>query len=217
MHSRVRTYSSDKSLVQARRMQIIQGATRLFVKKGYDRTSVREVAKACKMSMGALYHYVGSKEDILLLIIDQSMSDLAKSIEEFSQTIAALSPPEALCKFIDMYYRMVDKNQDITLFTYQETKNLEQRARRQVLDSAARDVGACEALLRRGIASGDFDIGNPTVMAHNIIVGAHMWAVRRWFLKERVTLDEYIREQTKYVLKAIMAKDKVSGKGDVKP
>jgi AcrR family transcriptional regulator len=34
----VRTYSNDEALVKARRMQIIQGATRLFVKKGYDRT-----------------------------------------------------------------------------------------------------------------------------------------------------------------------------------
>jgi len=199
----VRTYSNDEALVKARRMQIIQGATRLFVKKGYDRTNMREVAKACNMSMGALYHYVGSKEDILYLIIDHGLSNLTAFIEALLVELRNVSPTEALREFIRAYYQGTGMDSDFTLFTYQETKNLNPTARRRVMESAARDVAACEKLLRWGMEKGEFKIENPTVVAHNIIVLGHMWAVRRWFLRKQCTLEGYIREQTESVLKTI--------------
>jgi AcrR family transcriptional regulator len=199
----VRTYSNDEALVKARRMQIIKGATRLFVKKGYDRTNMREVTKACNMSMGALYHYVGSKEDILYLIIDHGLSNLAETIEELCSRLDNVSPTDAIREFIKIYYQGVDRDPDFVLFTYQETKNLSPSARRHVLESAARDVTACEGLLRRGMEAGEFIIDNPILMAHKIIVLGHIWAVRRWFLRKQCTLEGYIREQTESVLKTI--------------
>jgi AcrR family transcriptional regulator len=208
----VRTYSNDEALVKARRMQIIQGATRLFVKKGYDRTNMREVAKACNMSMGALYHYVGSKEDVLYLIIDHGLSNLAAFVEGACSRLENVSATEAIREFIEMYYRGVDADPDFTLFTYQETKNLNPSARRRVLESAARDVAACEGLLRRGIETEEFKIDNPTLVAHEIIVLGHMWAVRRWFLRKHCTLEEYIGEQTESVLKRIVVDSNVASK-----
>lgn len=59
MNSDIRTYCGDEALVNVRRMQIIQGAIKVFVEKGYSRTNMRELAKACNMSIRSLYHYVG--------------------------------------------------------------------------------------------------------------------------------------------------------------
>jgi len=204
MNDDMRTYSSDEALVKLRRMQIIQGAAKVFVEKGYDRTNMREMAAACNMSIGALYHYVGSKEDILYLFINDGLSRLSEVVEGFSSKLGDISPTEALREFIKMYYRLIDDGQNLCLFTYQETKGLDSNARRRVLDAAARDVAACEKLLRWGVEAGEFKIDNPTVVAHNIIVLGHMWAIRRWFLRKRCTLEEYIREQTESVLKAIL-------------
>ncbi len=204
MNDDMRTYSHDETLVKLRRMQIIQGAAKVFVEKGYDRTNMREMAAACNMSIGALYHYVGSKEDILYLFINDGLSRLSEVVEGFSSRLGDISPTEALREFIKMYYRLIDDGQNLCLFTYQETKGLDSNARRCVLDAAARDVAACEKLLRWGVEAGEFKIDNPTVVAHNIIVLGHMWAIRRWFLRKRCTLEEYIREQTESVLKAIL-------------
>jgi len=119
-------------------------------------------------------------------------------------------PAQWLERPLDMYYIMTDEGQDVTMFTYQETKNLKPEARQRVLDAAARDVAACEAILRRGIEAGEFSIDNPTIMAHNIVTGGHMWAVRRWFLRKTCSLEEYIREQTGSFLRAILVDERVA-------
>ena len=204
MNSDIRTYCGDEALVNERRMQIIRCGIKVFAKKGYDRTNMRELAKACNMSIGALYHYVGSKDDILYLIIDHGLSKLAELVEDFSSRSGNVSPTEALREFIRVYYQGVDDSQDFCLFTYQETKNLNPDGRRYILDSAARDVAACEKLLRRGVEAGEFKIDNPTLVAHEIIVSGHAWAFRRWFLRKRCTLEEYMREKTESVLRTVL-------------
>ena len=213
MNDDMRTYSHDETLVKLRRMQIIQGAAKVFVEKGYDRTNMREMAAACNMSIGALYHYVGSKEDILYLFINDGLSRLSEVVEGFSSRLGDISPTEALREFIKMYYRLIDDGQNLCLFTYQETKGLDSNARRRVLDAAARDVAACEKLLRWGVEAREFKIDNPTVVAHNIIVLGHMWAIRRWFLRKCCTLEEYIREQAELILAQCVCTKNISSGG----
>lgn len=45
--------------------RLLAEATRLFAERGYDRTSVQEIVEAAGVTKGALYHYFGSKEDLL--------------------------------------------------------------------------------------------------------------------------------------------------------
>jgi len=45
--------------------RLLAEATRLFAERGYDRTSVQEIVEAAGMTKGALYHYFGSKDDLL--------------------------------------------------------------------------------------------------------------------------------------------------------
>lgn len=206
MHTEVdiRASSSDHGLVARRREHIAQCATRVFVENGYERTTVDEIADACAMSKGNLYNYVGSKEDILFLVIDRRLYKTTEFVEGFLSRFGNVSPTRALREFIRVYYQAVDELSDITLFLYQETKYLSGSGRRRIVKSAACDVAVCERLLRRGIEAGEFRVDNPTLEAHRIIVLGHMWALRRWFLRKTCTLQEYIREQTESVLKTIL-------------
>ena len=45
--------------------RLMAAATRLFAERGYDRTSVQEIVEAAGVTKGALYHYFGSKDDLL--------------------------------------------------------------------------------------------------------------------------------------------------------
>ncbi|MFG1807228.1 TetR/AcrR family transcriptional regulator [Streptomyces sp. NPDC049040] len=45
--------------------RLLAEATRLFAGRGYDRTSVQEIVEAAGVTKGALYHYFGSKDDLL--------------------------------------------------------------------------------------------------------------------------------------------------------
>ena len=47
---------------------IVEGASKVLFEKGFGKTSIRDIAAACGMSMGQLYHYISSKDDILYLM-----------------------------------------------------------------------------------------------------------------------------------------------------
>lgn len=199
----IRTFSSDEALVEERRNHIVRCSTRVFTKKGYDRTNMRELAKACEMSIGTLYHYFGSKEEILYSIIDSATSEQAAAMEEYAQELEALRPTAALMALIRKFYGWHDDNQDITLFTYQETKNLPANARQSIFDSEARISAVFESLLVRGISEGEFHMDDPRLIAHDIIVLGHAWAIRRWHLRKHWNFETYVKEQTEAILRTV--------------
>jgi AcrR family transcriptional regulator len=164
---------------------------------------MRELAKACGMSAGALYHYFGSKEEILYLIINSATSQQAGSIEDYANKLAPVSPTIALVELMRKFYEWHDDNQDITLFAYQETKNLPGNAQQSIFDSEARILTAFEKLLTRGVEEGEFGIDDPKLIAHDIVVLGHAWALRRWHLRKYWTFKTYVNEQIDTVLRAI--------------
>ena len=199
----IRTFSSDEALVKKRRNHIVRCSAKVFTKKGYDRTNMRELAKACEMSTGTLYHYFGSKEEILYSIINNATSQQAGYMEDCANDLATISPRIALVDLMRKFYEWHDDNQDTTLFAYQETKNLPGNARQSIFDSEARILTVFEKLLKRGVEAGEFDIDDPKLIAHNIVVLGHLWALRRWYLRKHWTFETYVKKQTDAILKAV--------------
>src|SRR5580704_8604933 len=55
------------------RQEILRTAARLFQQRGYDATSMNDVAAALKLSKGGLYHHFESKDEILFHIMSHAM------------------------------------------------------------------------------------------------------------------------------------------------
>jgi len=201
---RVRTFSSNEVLVGERRQQIVKSATNVFVKKGFHRANVRELAKALGMSQGGLYHYIGSKDDILYLVIDFVSSNQARRNEIYRNAVANLSPTEALPVAIKMYLEGVDDIQDIFNFVNHIMVDLTKSDRQIIFDSENSIIDIYESLLIKGVEAGEFKLNNPAVVANCILVMAQAWAHRRWFLRKRCTLEEYTSEVTELIMGTIM-------------
>jgi hypothetical protein len=60
-------------------------------------------------------------------------------------------------------------------------------------------------LLEKGIHSGEFQMRSPLAVAHNILMLGHDWGLRRWFLSQYFTLEEYTDIQIELLLKQIAA------------
>lgn len=71
----------------ARLQAIVKTAAALFASRGYERTSIRDVAKAAGMSVAGLYYYVRSKEELLYHICSRSFSVLLEALEAELATI----------------------------------------------------------------------------------------------------------------------------------
>lgn len=195
----IRTYSKGEQLVKERRQQITKGALHLFIKNGYHQTSVRQIAEACDMSVGSIYHYVGSKEDILYLLIEDVLTKALTVMQELSETPDVV---QALSKAIDRWNRAIDEFQDMTLFSYQEMRNLNRDMRTHLQEIDMRAAALFEKIISEGVRQGKFHVENIKLFAHTILVLGHMWSFRRWFLRKHYTLEEYIQFQKQLILRA---------------
>ncbi len=73
------------------RQEILHAAARLFQQRGYDATSMNDVAAALKLSKGGLYHHFESKDEILFHIMSQAM-DITE--ERVINPVRSISDPE---------------------------------------------------------------------------------------------------------------------------
>jgi AcrR family transcriptional regulator len=66
----------------ATRGRVMETALRLFRKHGFERTTMREVAKAARLSLGAAYHYFPSKDALVMAYYQRLQEEHEREIEE---------------------------------------------------------------------------------------------------------------------------------------
>src|SRR3954470_695903 len=71
--------------------RLLAEATRLFARQGFDRTSVQEIVEAAGVTKGAMYHYFGSKDDLLHEIYGRVLREQTDRLEK----VAASGAPAA--------------------------------------------------------------------------------------------------------------------------
>ncbi|KON86081.1 TetR family transcriptional regulator [Sporosarcina globispora] len=202
----------DERLVKKRRDQMIKGAVTLFIQKGFHRTTTREIAKASGFSIGTLYEYIRTKEDVLYLVCDSIYDQVAERLQKGLDTKQGTL--ESLKQGIADYFKVVDEMQDEVLVMYQEVKALTKDALPYVLKKEIEMVGMFEHVITLCVENGELDLpeGKIKMIAHNIFVQGQMWAFRRWSLQKMYSIDEYIQLQTNLLFQGIKDSNKVSEK-----
>jgi len=203
MKKQIRTFSSDCELIKNRRQQIISHAAKLFVRGGYGTTSVQQLAESLGMSKAGLYHYIGSKDDIALLIIESSFSWGKQIRGKILKEINGHDAEESLSKALKISFEEADKVQDIYNFNNHIIASCPPELRKRMFESENEWEKFFESLLLKGIESGEFEPDNPRLTAENIVILINAWANRRWFLRKHVTLEEYILKQTELILRGL--------------
>ena len=186
--------------VEERKREIALKAASLFIKHGYIQTSMRDIARECSISVGTIYHYIHSKDDILSLFQEITSSELEKFAHERLNVLRKGRPTEAISDAIDAIISFIDSTQDMTVFWYQEARNLNPQQTEALIRREDLEVKLLKNILQWGCETGDFEINDVDLAAHNIIVLCDMWAFRRWALRKDYTLDRYKKEQTAFIL-----------------
>jgi AcrR family transcriptional regulator len=195
------TQIKNPELVERRRRQIAEAAVQLFIKNGFHKTTTRQIARAAGFSIGSLYEYVASKEDVLYLVCDSIHTEVGRLVADTMDR--ADDEHDVLANVIREYFRVCDRMSDFILLIYQETRSLPPQWQKRVLENELRITGLFVDVLARLADSGelpDLDAGSIELAAHNISVLGHMWTFRRWFFGRHYTIDDYIRMQTEFIL-----------------
>lgn len=91
--------------------ELLDRATHIFAAKGYEGTSLQDIADAVGISRSALYHYVSSKEDLLGMLVEQVSGQLAEVLGELSAR-EDLSAREKLMNVVGLLVRQRAEHPD---------------------------------------------------------------------------------------------------------
>lgn len=151
--------------------RLLAAATRLFADQGYDRTSVQEIVEAAGVTKGALYHYFGSKEDLLqevyarLLRLQQERLDMyalpQEPVEERLRAAAA-----------DVVVTTIENLDDASIF-FRSMHQLSPEKNKQVRAERRRYHERFRALVEEGQRAGVFTRDIPA----DLVVDYHFGSV----------------------------------------
>jgi AcrR family transcriptional regulator len=133
---------------ERRRQALLRAAAREFAQRGYQATSMGDLSEASGLAAGGLYHYIGSKEELLFAILAQLMDPLL----EDARAIEASGAPadEQLRELLRVWLAHIERHHDHMLVFTQERRVLERDERwKQVRESRQ----AFEEVLGRMVAA----------------------------------------------------------------
>ncbi len=203
----VATQIKNKELVKERRRQIVDAAVPLFIERGYHKTTTRALAQATGLSIGSMYEYITTKDDVLYLVCMAIHAEVEHGVKEALRR--PLEVKAAVAEVIREYFLVCDRMSDHLLLMYQVTHFLPPKWQQKVLEAELRItdifIQAIVELKERGhLVSLDNDTIN--LMGHNISVLGHTWAFRRWYFGKHFTIEQYIEQQTDFIMRFLADK-----------
>ncbi|PSR22926.1 MAG: hypothetical protein C7B45_04715 [Sulfobacillus acidophilus] len=161
---------------KARLDDILKAAAELFVERGYDRTTIDDVAARIKLTKGAVYYYVHSKGELLYLCHHEMVVRSIKAIRVIEQMDS--SPCDKL--YMAIYQFVMSATENRAIYTVIERPDvLPAKLRRKVIGERDRYEAELQRLIDDGVQSGDFHEVDP-VLTRLLILGS-VNSVARWF------------------------------------
>ncbi|HCA87115.1 MAG TPA: TetR family transcriptional regulator [Streptomyces sp.] len=161
--------------------RLLAAATRLFADRGYDRTSVQEIVEAAGVTKGALYHYFGSKDDLLheiygrvLRLQQERLDALAGSDAPVEQRLREAAA--------DVVVTTLEHLDDTVIF-FRSMHQLSPEKHKQVRSERRRYHERFRALIEEGQQTGVFSTDTPA----DLVVDYHFGSVHHlatWYRPE---------------------------------
>ena len=158
--------------------EILEGAARLIFQRGYEATSMQEIAEACGLTKAGLYHHIKTKEALLLAIQHYGMDlfddmVLAK-VADIADPVARLR--ECMARNIALVTQDASKE---VLIILHEHQTLTGTARDEINARKKRYVRFLESAFREACERGQIRAIDPTLAAFSFL-GVVLWTYK-WF------------------------------------
>jgi len=182
------TSVKDPELVKKRRGQIIRAATRLFAQKGFHKTTIRDIAEKSGLSMGAIYEYIRTKEEVVVLNQDLFLESAGARLRQCIENVE--NPLEKLRRLIHTELHMMDRHADYLLFLTRERHYLTEKYGSLTLQLERTRLSIFDEVLEECIATGHIPLCNVRLVTQLIKVMIDSWVMKGWDLREHADIAE---------------------------
>jgi AcrR family transcriptional regulator len=186
------------------RQEILRTAARLFQQRGYDATSMNDVASALKLSKGGLYHHFQSKDEILFEIMNHAMEITRERVLAPSRSI--IDPEDRLRFLIRRHMEVVlsPRDREITVMLH-ENHPLPPALRKRINQRKKEYVHFVESLIADVQRSKNSKGAVSPRAAAFALLGMINW-IYQWYKPEgKLQSDNLIPQFTDLLLGGILA------------
>ena len=192
---------------EARRNQLLRAAGAVLQDKRSDEMSMQDVAHEAGVSVGLIYRYFTNKDALLLALIVTVLDELTERVPA-AVAAAGEDPVERVSAAFTMYCRVIDENRQATLITYRESKSLTAANRTHIKSREVESVRPLVEAIQEAVRSGAFVELDAELLAYDLVLLAHGWALKSWYFEPQHTFDSYVRGQLRLVLAAAVAPER---------
>ena len=201
---------TKKEAVAIRNLTNIFNTTlKLSNEKGFHTMSLRDLSRASGLSMGALYSYFTSKEELLEMIQNQGRRLTQRILNQ--QIGQVKTADQKLRTGIRTHLYLTEVMQPWFYFAFMEAKNLDKAQQKKSIEGELASEQIFVEILIEGMAQGLFDMAQPVLTATVIKAMMQDWYVKRWkYTRRRISVDEYA-DFVIFVVESIVKPDNSSG------
>jgi len=171
-------------------IKIFDAALEISNIKGFQAMSMRDLSAKSHLSMGAIYSYFSSKDELLHLLQMQGRQIANKVL--IDQISLVEGPTQKLRTAIQTHVYLSEIMQPWFYFTYIEARNLAKDERKKAIESELYTEKIFIDILAEGAKLGVFKISNIILTASLIKAMLQDWYLKRWkYQKRKVKVDDY--------------------------
>lgn len=170
--------------------KIFDAVFKITYQKGFQAMSMRDLSAETGLSMGALYAYFQSKEELLTIIQKQGRAMLQKVFDTFGNEED--SPEERLRELILAHLYLSEQARPWFYFTFMEVKHLAKSEQEQVFSLESYTESVLIDVLTQGERQGIFKPGNHALTASIIKAMQQDWYLKRWkYTGRNISVDDF--------------------------
>jgi AcrR family transcriptional regulator len=128
------------SAIEKNKSRIEEAARQLFIKQGFHATSMRNIASRAGTSLGNVYNYYRTKEEILGSIINKYQTTIDGRLRSIFDEIDEPLKPESLIRFGRQIKKMVNDHHDFWLLMYIDVLEFENRHFRKMFEGLVNNL-----------------------------------------------------------------------------
>jgi TetR/AcrR family transcriptional regulator, cholesterol catabolism regulator len=177
--------------LQSRRVEICRTAAQIFRDRGYDATSVSDVARALGMTKAGLYHYFDSKEALLFEIMTYGLERVRDEVVLPVKGIR--DPEERLRQIVLRHARIATNGRGAVAHLGDEIRALPPAARKQIEERMRYYLDLIRDTLVELRAEGRLRAVDPTVAAFSVL-GMVLW-LPRWYRQDGRLSQERVAQE----------------------
>jgi len=153
--------------IAKRRHKIFHQVLKIFLKKGFQETSMREIAEAAGLGKSTLYDYFKTKDEILVYFFEDQLNDLTAEAQKIA--MQNLMADKRLRQIMETYIDNLQANKNLFLKLSFESQRLKAASQKQIQDKRHAYEDMIRALIDEGIREGVFRKVNSALAARLLI------------------------------------------------